>query len=194
MILTDRQIKEALRNGHLVVDPAPDDGQFGPTSLDLRVSDDFRRFKPELYTTQGLDVRLNLDRIRLSELAPHMEHLQPESDGTVPLHPGVLVIAATLERIELPPEGRLAARVEGRSSFARLGLVVHMTAPTIHNTFRGVVTLEMMNFGPIPLVLSPNKTRICQLILEQLSEPPVSTLDSPFQDQTSPLGSSRKPT
>jgi dCTP deaminase len=55
-----------------------------------------------------------------------------------------------------------------RSRFARLGLVIHVTAPTIHNTFRGRIALEMMNHGPLELVLTPDETRICQLIFERI--------------------------
>lgn len=117
-----------------------------------------------------------------------MESLPVESDGCVILRPHEFIIATTLERIELPPHGRLAARVEGRSSFARLGLVIHMTAPTIHNTFRGNITLEIMNHGPFPLHVQPGRTRLCQLIFERVEEEPGIPLVSAFQDQRTPLG------
>lgn len=84
----------------------------------------------------------------------------------------------------------LAARIEGRSSFARLGLAVHMTAPTIHSTFRGHITLEIRNFGPFPLAVKPGQTRICQLIFEGLKSMPDGELDSTFQDQRGLLGGS----
>ncbi len=189
MILTNRQIREAIAEGHIIIDPSPDDDQFAPTAVDLRISDDIQRFKPDLYNTRGLNVNINLDDIELPDLRPHMEHLPRSEDGRVTIKPNELIIATTLEKIELPPTGKLAARVEGRSRFARLGLVVHMTAPTIHNTFRGKITLEIMNYGPIPLVLMPNHTKLCQLIFERISEEPIGSLNSPFQDQDNPLGS-----
>lgn len=188
MILTDRQIRESLAKGRLVINPPPEEDQFSPTALDLHVSDDIRQFKAHLYSTPGMDVVINLDEIELVNLAPHMEPVPRETDGTVLLCPGVLVIATTRERIELPAHGKLAARVEGRSRFARLGLVVHMTAPTIHNTFRGKITLEIMNHGRIPLRVRPNVTRLCQLIFERIEAEPGAELSSPFQDQQTPLG------
>jgi dCTP deaminase len=78
--------------------------------------------------------------------------------------------------------------VEGRSSYARLGLVVHMTAPTIHAGFRGHIVLEMMNFGPFPLRIDPGTTRICQLIFEELGSDPTIALKTVFQDQAGVLG------
>jgi dCTP deaminase len=74
-------------------------------------------------------------------------------------------LAWTREYIELRTETRLAARVEGKSSLARLGLVVHMTAPTIHAGFEGRIRLEMMNYGAVPIRLWGGM-RICQLIFE----------------------------
>ncbi len=81
----------------------------------------------------------------------------------------------------------LAARVEGRSSFARCGLLVHFTAPTIHAGFNGRITLELINLGSIPILLYP-EAYICQLIIEQVVGTPLKN-DSQFQGQTKPSGS-----
>ena len=81
------------------------------------------------------------------------------------LPPRKLALAWTRAYIELKTEARLAARVEGKSSLARLGLVVHMTVPTIHAGFEGRIRLEMMNHGAVQIRLCPG-TRICQLIFE----------------------------
>jgi dCTP deaminase len=188
VILTDLQIQQAIRKGHFIVDPEPSESQFGPTSLDLHVGNDIRRYKPEFYETRGVDLTINLDDVHIPDVGQFMERLPLETDGSILLKPKTLVIATTKERVEFPPQGKLAARVEGRSSYARLGLVIHMTAPTIHNTFRGQITLEIMNHGPIPLKIHPNRTRLCQLILERIEEEPGAPLDSAFQDQNSPLG------
>jgi dCTP deaminase len=190
VILTDAQIRQALQDGHLVIDPLPEEDQYSPTALDLHVSDNIRRFKPELYNTRGVNVQIDLDQVEIPNLDPHMEHVPASPDGTIVLRPNQLLIALTVERIQLPPHGKLAARVEGRSRFARLGLVVHMTAPTIHNTFRGPITLEIMNHGPIDLILRPKQTRLCQLIFERIGEEPQKELESFAQDQDSPLGRS----
>jgi dCTP deaminase len=188
VVLTDAAIREALRGGDLVIEPVPSPESFSPTALDLRIGRDIRRFRPALYQTKGVAVTIHLDAVEIPDLAPYLEPVPIQTDGTVVLPCGELVVAATLERIELPAKGRLAARVEGRSRFARLGLVVHMTAPTIHNSFRGTIALEIMNHGPIPLVVQPGLARICQLIFERIEGEAASELDSPFQDQKGALG------
>jgi dCTP deaminase len=117
-----------------------------------------------------------------------MEDLPREPDGGVVIAPGAFVLAQTREHITLPQDSRLAARVEGRSSYARLGLVVHLTAPTIHAGFCGTIVLEMMNFGPFALKLDPGRTRICQLIFEELGAAPSVAFRSVFQNQACVLG------
>ncbi len=106
-----------------------------------------------------------------------------ERDGAFHMAPGVFTLARTRERVHLPKTSRLAARVEGRSTLARLGLVVHMTAPVIHADFEGVIVLEMYNFNHYPLILRPNELRICQLVFEQLSDEPEGDLTSAHQHQ-----------
>lgn len=79
------------------------------------------------------------------------------------------------------------ARVEGRSSLARQGLIVHFTAPTIHTDFNGTITLEMINLGKMPLILTPGM-RICQLIIESVIGVPTPVGLSQFQNQQTPAG------
>jgi dCTP deaminase len=109
-------------------------------------------------------------------------------DQPYALEPGRFVLAQTLERIELPLRGEesLAARVEGRSSYARCGLLVHFTAPTIHAGFAGRITLEMINFGPYTINLYP-RMPICQLIVEEVAGEPFSN-QGQFHDQARPGG------
>lgn len=102
------------------------------------------------------------------------------------LDPGAFVLALTLERVALPiqsgaAEPTLAARVEGRSSLARCGMLVHFTAPTIHAGFDGNVTLEIINLGPTPILLTPG-SYVCQLIVEEVLGVPFRN-DSQFQGQ-----------
>jgi dCTP deaminase len=99
------------------------------------------------------------------------------------LHPGDCFLAYTQETIELP--NYLAARIEGRSSLARLGLSIHQTAPTVHATFRGQLRLEISNVGPFVVELKPG-IKFCQLILERLGTPSQSSLTSVWQDQHQP--------
>lgn len=101
----------------------------------------------------------------------------------------MFVLGRTLERVELPIRSRgtcLAARIEGRSSYARCGMLVHFTAPTIHAGFAGTITLEIVNLGPLPIMLTPGAP-ICQLIIEQVDGVPFRN-DSQFQDQSTAGG------
>jgi len=82
------------------------------------------------------------------------------------LRPHAFLLAWTHEYIELPINSRIAARVEGKSSLARLGIGIHITAPTIHAGFKGQIQLEMFNFGPHEIILDA-QMKICQLIFEQ---------------------------
>lgn len=100
--------------------------------------------------------------------------------GSFLFAPNRLVLAYTLEYVEMP--NYLAARVEGRSSLARLGISIHQTAPTVHATFEGQLRLEMSNSGPYACRLHPGQ-RICQLVIERLGSPSTITIRSPWQGQ-----------
>ena len=112
------------------------------------------------------------------------------------LEPGILVLGRTLETIRLPlPDdyaatapGKpcLGARVEGKSSRARFGILIHFTAPTIHAGFEGPITLEIMNLGKQPFVLYPDMP-ICQLVIEEVQGLPTPN-ESQFQGQATPAG------
>src|SRR5262249_40260589 len=112
------------------------------------------------------------------------EHSTPHEfgvDGYV-LEPGRFILAWTHERVELPVENGLAARVEGKSSVARLGIGIHVTAPTIHAGFRGEIQLEMFNFGALNVRLVPGM-RVCQLIFEQSLGTPEKAYAGMFANQ-----------
>jgi dCTP deaminase len=106
-----------------------------------------------------------------------------QSGGYFLLEHNQFRLAITRERIELPKESKIAARVEGRSTLARLGLAVHMTAPTIHCGFMGNIVLEIFNFGPYPIRLMPG-LEVCQLILERTRKVPRSEHTTAFMHQT----------
>jgi dCTP deaminase len=145
------------------------------------------------FTIPGVTVSLNLAEQRYGATAAgYLKPLSIERDGSFilpPYHESPRpVLAMTRERVHLKPGSRLAARVEGRSSLARIGLMVHLTAPIIHANFNAPITLEMINHGPFLLKLVPGKTRICQLIVERLETEPVGDIRTEFQHQTSPAG------
>ncbi len=159
--MSDKDIKKALREGRISVRPKPDlKVQLGSSSLDLRLGYYFRIFKhqrrpfvdplkPE--TTQGMT-----EEIKISQREPYV------------IQPGEFVLASILEWVELSDD--ISARIDGRSSLGRLGLVIHSTAGHIDAGFKGTVTLEMTNIGMMPVLLYP-KMRICQLVFEPLSTP-----------------------
>ncbi len=160
------------------------DWPYATTAVDLRLGDEVSWFN------EGLAVNLDLRRGKFANLfGPNSSSRKIADDQPYALMPGKLVLANTYERVELPiREGQtcLAARVEGRSSFARCGLLVHFTAPTIHAGFNGRITLELINLGPIPILLYP-RAYVCQLIVEEVSGTPVRN-DSQFQNQVRPGG------
>ena len=121
----------------------------------------------------------------------YLVDIPKERDGSIVIKPKAFILARTLEKITLPLESQLAARVEGRSSGARLGLVVHLSAPTIHAGFSGKITLEIINHGYAYIRLDPKKDRICQLIFEQLFGTPEKANLSKFHGKKSVTGSSK---
>ena len=125
--------------------------------------------------------------------APHAKQHTLSKQQPYVLQPGEFVLGKTHEHITLPVKpGKkcLAARVEGRSSYARCGLLVHFTAPTIHAGFEGTITLELMNLGPLPIQLSPQMP-ICQLVFEYVSGKIIRN-DSQFQGQVTAGGGKKK--
>jgi len=96
------------------------------------------------------------------------EVIKVEENKPFVLQPGQFILASTLEEVELPDD--IGARIEGRSSWGRLGIIVHSTAGYIDPGFRGKITLEMSNIGMLPVLLYPGM-RICQLSFEKLSSP-----------------------
>jgi dCTP deaminase len=193
MILSNVEIQLALDEGRLVLEPQPlprSPGSYGvgcpyqTSAVDLRLGDEISYLKNEL----PLDI--NLERGRFVDLfGPNSIRQKLTAEQPFVLRPGRLVLGRTLERVELPlgTDGAcLAARVEGKSSYARCGLLVHFTAPTIHAGFSGTITLELINLGPLSISLYPG-TPICQLIVETVKGVPFRN-DSQFQRQEAPGG------
>ena len=187
MILCDSEIRAALDGGQVVIDPPPPPENIQTTAVDLRLGREFRRWKsPQQGTVLTIDpADPDFSYPDISD--EHLESCQPDGEGAVVIGPGEFILGITEEQIELPVSSRLAARVEGRSTLARLGIGVHVSAPTIHSSFRGKITLEITNHGTLPVRLKPG-LRVCQLILEQVYGKPASELRSPFQDQQSVTG------
>ena len=189
MILSDGDIKSAIEKRELIITPQPPPENFSPSALDLRVGYDFKRWR-EMPT--GARVTINLSDARIPEYGTFAENVSPGHDGLITIPREGFLLAITLEKVRLPLTSCLAARVEGRSSFARLGLAVHITAPTVHAGFEGPIVLEIKNLGPFDLKLRPGETRICQMIFERVCSRPQGPLITDFQNQATVLGGRKR--
>ncbi|HWP98945.1 MAG TPA: dCTP deaminase [Vicinamibacterales bacterium] len=191
MILSDREIERALRQRLLVIKPPPSAEQFTTSALDLRLGDEmFEQQAGEAGGTEpaGVETHLVVDPGRVdltSLLRRYARPLPKQADGSFILPPGKFALGITHEWIELPRRSKIAARVEGRSTLARLGLVVHLTAPTVHAGFAGNIVLEMYNFGNYSLRLRPRSLAICQIVFERLGTAPKGPLRTRFAGQRS---------
>jgi dCTP deaminase len=142
VILSDRSIREALSAGRIVIDPL-DEGCLQPSSIDVKVSNLFRVFRNHSHAV--IDVK--------KELADLTELVQMKPDEAFVLHPGEFVLGSTLERVAIASD--LVARVEGKSSLGRLGLLIHSTAGFIDAGFDGHITLELSNVANLPITIYP---------------------------------------
>ena len=172
MILSDLAIQQALRDRELIIDPEPPLEHYNTSAVDLRLGESLKAWREDLINARGVDLRLWYDDIDFPTTMANFIQDAPLEAGAFILQPRQFALGQTLEKVGFPIAGRLAARVEGRSSLARLGVVVHLTAPTIHNDFGGEegarITLEIINMGPFRIGLRPGRTRICQLIIERV--------------------------
>jgi dCTP deaminase len=189
MILSDGEIKEALANKAIVIDPAPSEKQYNASAVDLRLKAELYRLKTfaELQAGQppGAILSLDVDPVTIDIqqfLKKYTVAIDLQHEGYFRLMPQTFALGMTDEYVSFPKISQIAARVEGRSTLARLGLTIHMTAPTIHCSFSGRILLEMYNFGEYPLRLAPGMA-ICQLILERLGRAPESDIKTAFMNQ-----------
>jgi dCTP deaminase len=157
VILSDRSLREALAAGRIVIDPL-DDSLIQPSSIDVRLDRYFRVFRN--HTRGVIDVKQ--DQTDLTEL------VEIEPAGVFMLHPGEFVLGSTAERVAVPED--LVARIEGKSSLGRLGLLIHSTAGFIDAGFDGHITLELANVANLPITLYPGM-KIGQLSFMQMTTP-----------------------
>ncbi len=155
MILSDKDIKEALKKGQISIEPLLDaELQIQPSSVDLRLGNEFRLFK---YVEMPF-----IDPRNKANTSFEITELRSIKDGErFIVHPGDFLLGTTLEYIKVPAD--MVARLEGRSSMGRLGLIIHSTAGYIDPGFEGKITLEISNLGKMPVALYA-KMRICQIV------------------------------
>jgi dCTP deaminase len=156
-VLSDGTIRRLVEEGRIRIDPW-DAGMVQPASVDLRLGPSFRVFH-----------NFRVESIDLAEPPTNLtEHVQVGSDESFVIHPGEFVLGRTEEWVELPDD--LVARIEGKSSLGRLGLIVHATAGFVDPGFKGTLTLEITNLTRVPIVLWPGKP-IAQLSFMTLDRP-----------------------
>ena len=190
MILSNVAILRAIRDGRLQIGDLkgtenPGEPPFQTTAIDLHLGDTIA--VPRGPAPAAFDLRksglirqyldANSDRYAITEQQPFI------------LQPSTLVLASTREQVAfpiVPGKPALSARVEGRSSVARCGILVHFTAPTIHARFLGTIALEIICLGKSPFLLSPGMA-ICQLIIERVEGKVIPTANQ-FLGQSTPTG------
>ncbi len=196
MILSNLEIHKALDEGRLVIEPEPTPREKGigvkycpydTHTVDLRLGNEITIPKKGAYAYDFMATGNIADLIAQNSekqiLAPNRPYH---------LEPGNFILAQTLETIKLPiDKGQpyLGARIEGKSSRARCGLLVHFTAPTVHPEWNGPLTLEIINLGKTPFLLH-GEMPIAQLIVEQVHGEIKSNL-SQFQGQSNPEGTTQ---
>ena len=185
MLLTKPAIETEIAERRLVVKPTLSEEQIGASSIDLRLGNTFVTFNAQVarqQQTTGVPTTFDAVGYNFDNLIADYGKVEHLADGdSLVFAPWMLTLGWTKEHIRLP--STLAARVEGRSKAARVGLMVHITAPTVHVGWEGNLQLEFMNIGPAPLVLRPG-VAICQLILEQVAE--AAAYGGQFQGQQPP--------
>jgi len=180
VVLSDRDIRAEITAGRIVIDPfIPEAVQ--PSSVDLHLDRRFRVFRNSRYPF--IDVRA--DQPELTEL------VEIGGDDPFILHPGEFVLGSTYERVQLPND--LVARLEGKSSLGRLGLLIHSTAGYVDPGWEGNLTLELSNVANLPITLYDGM-KIGQISFQRLSSPAEvaygeASIGSKYRGQRDPTAS-----
>jgi dCTP deaminase len=180
MIFSDHTIKDAVADGRITIDPY-DEAMVQPSSIDLRCDPNFRVFENHRYAL--IDPKAPQQDLTTAVTATG-------SDPFI-LHPGEFVLGSTFEVIGLADD--IVARLEGKSSLGRLGLLIHSTAGFIDPGFRGQVTLELSNVANLPIAIYPGM-KIGQISFYQMTTPADVPYGSPqlgskYQGQEGPTPS-----
>jgi dCTP deaminase len=188
MRLSDKDIEAALATGYLIITPTPNVSKIKGISVDLRLGHQFRVFTDHNtgfidLSGQKKDLESTMNRIMGSEI-------NLSEDEVFYLHPGELALASTLESVTIPDD--LVGWLDGRSSLARLGLMVHVTAHRIDPGWSGQIVLEMHNMGKLPLGLRPGMD-ICAINFETMTSPAARPYhkrsDAKYKNQTGAVAS-----
>jgi dCTP deaminase len=188
VILSNTQIVECIKKKRFTIEPLegvdPTKTPFNTSAVDLRLGEEIR--------VQDSDspIQIDLRKGGIADFLVKNSKLHKlEDERPFSLKPRKLILANTFEKVNFPINPSdicYSARVEGKSSLARCGIIVHFTAPTIHSNFSGKITLEIINFSEIEFLLFP-KMYICQLIIEEIRGCP-AIAPNQFSGQTDPAG------
>ena len=192
MILSEREIKAAMARGAINLDPEPPIEAWSSTAVDLRLAAEITLWNAPTVGGVPVPVSPSDPNYSFNDLLASFSKPDTSNDTGFVLKSGKFILAWTIEKIQLPHQSRIAARVEGKSSLARLGVNVRVTAPTIHAGF-GVKTgddeypgnpiqLEIWNAGPLDVRLCANMP-ICQLIFEWVDGTPERGSEGRFKVQ-----------
>lgn len=192
MYLSDAQIRLAIDQGKLIVDPRPD--KIDATSIDLHLDtiDQAKIWDIDKFSQHEKDAGRNRPELRigaynlakfsskyLCEAPAYAEdcpHLVQRRMNQIVVRKGGFLLWQTKEKVGTPPEGaEFICFVDGKSTRARAGIVVHLTAPTIHSSWAGKITLEIANLGPFDVVLQEDDV-IAQITVATISSPPNRTM------------------
>lgn len=165
MILSDRDIKKAIKSKKLLIEPL-EQTQIGPCGIDIRLGYEIREFKRNLFK----------EYFNPYELISPDEYtaISKPKNGKFILEPGDFILATSLEKIKLP--SNITARLEGRSSIGRLGIIIYATQGHIDPGFEGTLTLKISNISAMPIALYP-EMKIAQIVFEKLS----SSVQIPYE-------------
>lgn len=188
MFLSDRDLLKAIQSGQLIVDPPPT--TIDPTSIDLHLDTverakiwDTEKLKEHHDLSGGSRPEVRIGTYDYSKFSTHLLKIPPDYDEAsgelvqkrvrqVVVRKGGFLLWQTKEKVGTPDDGaELICFVDGKSTRARAGILVHLTAPTIHSTWSGKITLEIVNLGPFDLVLQEGDV-IAQLTVAKITSPP----------------------
>jgi dCTP deaminase len=151
MRLCDRDIEQHLAEGKIVIEPRPDSSRISGVSVDVLLGNEFRVF--QAHTAPYIDLSGPKEEVSAAIDRVMSDEIYIKDTEVFILHPGELALAVTLESVTLPDN--IVGWLDGRSSLARLGLMVHVTAHRIDPGWSGRIVLEFYNGGRLPLALRP---------------------------------------
>lgn len=188
MRLSDQHIIDALEQGRIAIDPRPDDEKISGVSVDLHLGHRFRVFSS--HTIPYIDLSGSRDQVNQAVEKVMGDEVYISEEDTFVLHPGELALGVTFEAVTIPDD--LVGWLDGRSSLARLGLMVHVTAHRIDPGWSGNIVLEFFNSGKLPLALRPRMS-IGAISFESMTGPAARPYqqrkDAKYRDQSGPLAS-----